>query len=120
MEAKKNAKKVQVKPAVKHINLVKNDPYLEPFEAAIQGRHDHAVWKINQLTRKGKTSLSDFATGYLYFGLHKTSRGWVFREWAPNATDIYLIGDFNDWQETEQYRAKRIEGTGNWELATGN
>ncbi len=40
----------------------------------------------------------------------------MFREWAPNATDIYLIGDFNNWQETEKYRCKRIEGTGNWEL----
>ena len=48
--------------------------------------------------------------------MHKTARGWVFREWAPNATDIYLVGDFNDWKETEKYKAKRIEGTGNWEL----
>ena len=120
MTTNKNAKKVQEKPQVKHINLVKNDPYLEPYEAAIQGRHDHAVWKISQLTQNGKRSLSDFATGYLYYGLHKTPRGWVFREWAPNATEIYLIGDFNDWKETEQYRAKRIQGTGNWELKLPN
>ncbi len=31
-------------------------------------------------------------------------------------TDIYLIGDFNDWKESPKYRAKRIPGTGNWEL----
>ena len=61
-------------------------------------------------------SVSYFANGYEYFGLHKTARGWVFREWAPNATDIYLIGDFNNWQETEKYRAKRVKNTGNWEL----
>ena len=91
------------KPA--HIGLVKNDPYLEPFEPAITGRHDHAVWKLNQLTRNGKTTLVDFANGYEYFGLHKTARGWVFREWAPNATDIYLVGDFNNWQEDEKYKA---------------
>ena len=89
---------------------------LEPFEGAIRGRHDHALWKIGQLTRNGKQSLSQFASGHLYFGLHKLAKGWVFREWAPNATDIYLIGDFNNWQETEKYRCKRIEGTGNWEL----
>ena len=58
----------------------------------------------------------DFASGYDYYGLHKLSRGWVFREWAPNATAIYLVGDFNNWQEDEKYLAKRIEGTGNWEL----
>ena len=102
--------------APQHIGLVKNDPYLEPYEEAIKGRHDHALWKLSQLTNGGKTSLTDFANGHNYYGLHKLSRGWVFREWAPNATDIYLIGDFNGWQETERYRAKRIEGTGNWEL----
>ena len=100
-----------------HIGLVKNDGYLEPFEAAIRGRHEHAEWKINQLTRNGKTTLSEFASGHLYYGLHKTHRGgWVFREWAPNATEIYLIGDFNKWKKTIKYKAKRIEGTGNWEL----
>ena len=100
-----------------HIGLVKNDSWLEPFEGAIRGRHDHAQWKLEQLTKKGKIKLSDFATGHLYFGLHKTTRGgWVFREWAPNATEIYLIGDFNNWQENEKYKLKRIEGTGNWEL----
>ena len=103
-------------PKVKHIGLVKNDPWLEPFEDAIKGRHEHAVWKINQLTRNGKKSLTEFASGHLYYGLHKMSRGWVFREWAPNATEIYLIGDFNDWQESEKYKLKRIEGTGNCEI----
>ena len=100
----------------KHIGLVKNDPYLEPYEDAIRGRHEHALWKLGQLTQNGKKTLNDFANGYDYFGLHKTARGWVFREWAPNATEIYLIGDFNDWKECPKYKAKRISGTGNWEL----
>ena len=99
-----------------HIGIVAHDPYLEPFEDAIRGRHDHAAWKIGQLTQGGKQTLADFANGYNYYGLHKVRGGWVFREWAPNATDIYLVGDFNEWKETEAYRCKRIEGTGNWEL----
>jgi 1,4-alpha-glucan branching enzyme len=99
-----------------HIGIVAHDPYLEPYEDAIRGRHDHAAWKIGQLTQGGKQTLSDFANGYDYYGLHKVRGGWVFREWAPNATDIYLVGDFNEWKETEVYRCKRIEGTGNWEL----
>ena len=101
---------------IKHIGLVAKDAYLEPYEEAIRGRHDHAEWKIKQLTRNGRRTLSDFANGHKYFGLHKLSRGWVFREWAPNATDIFLIGDFNSWQPTDDYRAKRIAGTDNWEL----
>ncbi len=100
----------------RHIGLVENDAYLAPYEDAIRGRHEHVLWKLNQLTHGGKNTLESFACGYDYYGLHKLSRGWVFREWAPNATDIYLVGDFNGWQESEKYKAKRIEGTGNWEL----
>ncbi len=88
--AKKIAEK-QAKEAPKHIGLVQNDGWLEPFEDAIRGRHEHALWKLNQLTQNGKKKLTDFASGHFYFGLHKLSRGWVFREWAPNATDILSL-----------------------------
>lgn len=117
-KVKKPSKKTATSPQASnaHMGLVKNDAYLEPYEDAIRGRHDHYLWKLNQLTGNGRKSLTDFANGHEYYGLHKLSKGWVFREWAPNATDIYLVGDFNGWQETERYRAKRIEGTGNWEL----
>ena len=100
----------------KQIGLVARDKYLEPFEEAIQGRHDHALWKINELTRNGEVSLLDFANGYQYFGLHQLKDGWVFREWAPHATDIFLVGDFNNWTESESYKCNRIAGTCNWEL----
>ena len=100
----------------KQIGFVARDKYLEPFEEAIQGRHDHALWKINELTRNGEVSLLDFANGYQYFGLHQLKDGWVFREWAPHATDIFLVGDFNNWTESESYKCNRIAGTGNWEL----
>ena len=114
---KTTAAKPKKAAAPKHIGLVKNDPYLEPYEDAIRGRHDHAEWMINRLTNNGKQTLADFATGYLYFGLHHTSRGgWVLREWAPNATAIYLIGDFNGWKEDENYAFKRIKDSDNWEL----
>lgn len=104
-----------------HIGLVRNDAYLEPFEDAITGRHEHAACEIKRFTMDGKRSLSDFANGYNYYGLHRDSRvGCVFREWAPNATDIYIIGDFNDWKEDERFRASRIDGTGNWELRLPN
>lgn len=116
MATKAKSTKVAKKTAVKHIGLVKNDAYLQPYEDAIRGRHDHALWKLNVLTNNGKTKLTDFANGHKYYGLHKTTRGWVFREWAPNATAIYLVGDFNNWEENDKYKAKRIDEAGNWEL----
>lgn len=104
------------KPNSKTLGIVKNDPWLKDYEQAIAGRHQFALDKIGELTQGGKSTLSEFATGYLYFGLHRTSTGWVFREWAPHATDIYLIGDFNNWKESPKYRMKRLKGTGNWEI----
>jgi len=98
------------------LRLVKNDKWLEPYNDAIQGRHDHVLRKIEELTNGGKISLPDFSTGHLYFGLHKTARHWVLREWAPNATAIYLIGEFNHWKEEEAYCMKRVGDSGNWEL----
>ncbi|MDR1881065.1 MAG: alpha amylase C-terminal domain-containing protein [Tannerellaceae bacterium] len=97
------------------LNLIKNDPWLSPYEAAINGRCRHVALKEKSLTGDGSQTLAQFASGYLYFGLHKVDGGWVFREWAPNATAIYLTGTCNDWQKDERYRMARLEH-GNWEL----
>lgn len=98
----------------KVLPLVKSDPWLEPFADAIQGRYDYFLSMEKRLAGEDG-SLSDFATGYLYFGLHKLPKGWVLREWAPNATAIFLIGDFNNWQKSADYQLKRIDN-GNWEI----
>ena len=113
--AKKPTKKAAdpVQPQV--LRLIKNDKYLAEFADAINGRHQSALNKIDELTQGGKKTLSEFATGYLYFGLHKEGKNWILREWAPNATSIYLIGDFNGWKEDGHYAFKRIDN-GNWEL----
>ena len=112
------AKKAAEKSAeIQHLRLVKNDSWLTPFESAIEGRHQHALDKINELTCGGKQQLADFASGYLYYGLHVEDKKWVLREWAPNATEIYIIGDFNGWQEQKAYAMKRLKGSaGNWEI----
>ena len=98
------------------LKLIENDPWLEPFSAAIEGRYQRVLDKELELTG-GKMSLTDFASGHMYFGLHRTRKGWVFREWAPNAKDIYLIGDFNNWQVKPEYRLKKVKrSNGVWEL----
>ena len=96
----------------KQLKLVKSDPYLQPYEAALQGRYDYAINKEKEIT--GGKTLADWATGYLYFGLHHTDKGWVLREWAPNATAIYIKGDMNNWAKSEDYRLQPI-GNGIWE-----
>ena len=99
----------------KTLNLIKNDPWLEPFADAIAGRHQFVLDKEAELTNKGKQTLSDFASGYLYFGLHRTAKGWTFREWAPNASHIYMVGTFNNWEEKATYKLKKLKN-GIWEI----
>ena len=74
------------------LTLIQNDPWLKPYSDAIEGRYHRTIEKEKTLTCGGKQTLAEFASGYLYFGLHRTEDGWVFREWAPHATAIYLIG----------------------------
>ncbi len=101
----------------KLLNILKNDSWLAPYAGAIEGRHNDAIRKERELTSQAG-SLADFANAHKYFGLHRSAKGWTFREWAPNATAIYLTGDFNDWKKTEQYRLQRAGGglSGVWEL----
>ena len=60
--------------------IVKNDPYLEPFKA------DFNRWQEKLKVKEGEIlngkSLVGFASGHLYFGLFRTNSGWIIREWA--------------------------------------
>ena len=90
------------------------DPYLMPFRTAIDVRHARILQTRDSMAKDG--SLSAGVNNHLYYGLHHTEDGgWVFREWAPNATRIFLIGDFNNWHRTEGYALKPTGG-GNWEI----
>lgn len=98
----------------KVLPIIKNDPWLEPYAAAIKGRHDEALAVEKRLTSEAG-SLSDFANAHKYFGLHREADGsWIFREWAPNATSITLVGDFSEWKPEEKYSLSPIGG-GVWE-----
>lgn len=97
------------------LEIIKNDPWLAPYSKAINGRHSYYQKRLSHLTKGGKITLSDFANGHMYFGLNKTPEGWVLREWAPNATNIYLIGTFNNWQKLDEYKLTKTEG-GVWEI----
>lgn len=100
---------------MKSLNLITFDPWLAPYETILTERHNYIQRKEEALTNNETISLSDMASGYLYFGLHKCADGWVFREWAPNASAIYLIGSFNNWEKVDAYKLNPI-GNGNWEI----
>jgi len=95
--------------------ILSSDPYLKPYEKIIARRLakiDHVKARLTGL----KNSLADFAAGHEFFGLHFRDNQWLFREWAPNAHQIYLIGDMTGWQEIDAYALQRIEDNGVWEI----
>ena len=51
---------------------------------------------------------------YKYLGAHKINGGYVFRVWAPNADEAFVVGDFNGWSEA--HPMSRITDRGIWEL----
>src|SRR5574344_1469584 len=91
-----------------------DDSYLKPFEAAIRGRAKRAADRALELT-EGRQSLSDWANAHNYFGLHQEKGEWTFREWAPHATSMWLVGDFNGWKIDPDFEVFRIPGTDIWE-----
>ena len=102
---------------MKLLNILKNDPWLAPYAPAIEGRHQDVVRKLKELTASSGT-LDDFANAHKYFGLHREKDGtWIFREWAPNASAITLIGDFSGWKALPEFRLRRAGGglSGVWE-----
>ncbi len=102
-------------PENRLIRLLRSDSYLTPFSDQIRHRLENIEETEHRLTQ-GKKSLAEFASGHEYFGLHFQRGEWVFREWAPNATAIYLIGDMSKWQESKEFELKRIDDYGVWEI----
>ena len=96
------------------LKLVEEDKLLKPFARIIEKRHQQVLAMEREFTYR-TTRLSDSCNSYLYYGLHRTNEGWVFREWAPNATAIYLLGEFNDWRKHPDYALTKV-GDGNWEI----
>ena len=96
------------------LKLVEEDKLLKPFAGIIEKRHQQVLAMEREFTYR-TTRLSDKCNSYLYYGLHRTNEGWVFREWAPNATAIYLLGEFNDWRKHPDYALTKV-GDGNWEI----
>ena len=87
------------KPTLK---FVADDEWLHPVEDEINRRYTMYVSRLEDIKRSSG-SLVDYANGYRYFGWQRDElmRGWWFREWLPEAKDVYIFGDFNHWQRTE-------------------
>lgn len=75
--------------------VVKIDPWLEPFSHTLRHRYS-AFQKWVDTICKYEGGLAKFSQGYEKMGFNISPNGDItYREWAPNATAAYLIGDFS-------------------------
>lgn len=89
------------------------DKWLHPFKDDILAQQNYLLHARNHIL-DGK-SPGEFALGWHYFGLHKKPDGWIMREWAPNATAIYLVCEKNNWQDSPDYEFEPKKD-GQWQL----
>ena len=86
----------------KSLPIVEADEWLKPVEEEILLRHNLYLQRLEAI-EGSSGSIVDYANGYRYFGWQydDTLSGWWFREWLPEAYDVYIFGDFNGWQRTQ-------------------
>ena len=88
-------------------SLIEKDPLLKPHTDHLKRRWSRIDEVMSRLTNN-QSCLADFASGHEYFGLHFINNQWVFREWAPNADAIFLVGDMTDWKERKSFALEKI------------
>ena len=86
----------------KVLAMVERDEWLQPVADKIADRHERYLKRMAAIEAQAG-SIVDYANGYRYYGWQwdDTLSGWWFREWLPEAYDVFIFGDFNSWQRTQ-------------------
>ncbi|KAF9894756.1 alpha-1,4-glucan branching enzyme [Aspergillus nanangensis] len=80
--------------------VIQLDPWLGPFEGALKKRFSFVDGWINKINDT-EGGMEKFTKGYEKFGLNVNDNGdIIYREWAPNAVEASLVGEFNNWDIT--------------------
>jgi len=81
-------------------------------------------------TKKLKCEITDINTylfhegrnyySYAFMGAHvvteKRKKGVRFTTWAPNAKNVYVVGDFSEFNIKDEYKMEKITSMGLWSL----
>lgn len=92
------------------LTLVTDDPWLAPYRNAIASRRDRFLQSSGNSPLKAQATLH--RTNGLLFDT--ANQQWTYREYAPHAHQLSLVGDFNHW-DNNAHPATRDE-QGNWNL----
>ncbi|KAJ3090285.1 alpha-1,4-glucan branching enzyme [Quaeritorhiza haematococci] len=98
-------------------SLFKDDPWLKPYKGAIEYRYNQCLEWIEKIN-KYEGGVDKFTRGYEFMGFNVVDGGIMYREWAPNAKEAYLIGEFNNWDRSSHPMKK--DEFGRWEIFLPN
>ena len=80
--------------------IAQDDPWLKPFAGRLAERHRALQAALGQLDAQGGL-MGQISQGHRFFGFNRGEylgkSGVWYREWAPGALQLRLIGDFNQW-----------------------
>lgn len=95
--------------------LISEDAWLEPNTRDLYDRLLHFLNLVRKLELRFD-DLNEFSGlhGYLGFTYDEDEAGWWYREWAPNAYMLWLMGDFNGWNRRSHPLSKEENGV--WEI----
>ncbi|MCP4020993.1 MAG: 1,4-alpha-glucan-branching enzyme, partial [Desulfobacteraceae bacterium] len=88
-----------------------NDPHLLGFAPVIFQRLETIKQAQEKLIPGTASLLKDLCDYHDVFGLHFEGNGWIFREWAPNASEVYILCEKTSWHKDEAFRlTKKSKG----------
>ena len=97
--------------------LIKSDPLLKPYIAQLRERYARYQRFKTEIEKTGGV-LGEISQGHQYFGFnrgeHEGETGVWYREWAPGAERLALIGDFNDW--SRDANSMSVDDWGVWHI----
>jgi len=83
--------------------LIRLDPWLEPYADKLRRRYQRYQQTLRRIV-EAEGSLENLSRGHEYFGfnrgVHQGQPGVWYREWAPAAKALFLIGEFNGWNRS--------------------
>ncbi|KGO78212.1 Alpha-amylase, C-terminal all beta [Penicillium italicum] len=93
--------------------VIQLDPWLEPHRDVLKHRYQ-VVEDWTKTINETEGGLDKFSKGYETFGLHAQPNGEIkYQEWAPNAKEASLVGEFNNWDVNANPMTKNSFGIWN-------
>lgn len=108
---------MQQTPRTDGTGLIAHDSWLEPYADKLRARYDYYRWARGRFDSTGGL-LGEVSQGHHFFGFNRGvrdgKRGVWYREWAPEAIGLSLVGDFNGWNRDAHPMTRETFGV--WSL----